>query len=386
MDVAKLRAEIPVLDTLTYMNTGWSGPPPRAVAQAVKARVDRELLEGPTSLPVQQAGREIQAQARQAAARLFNAAVEETLVTRNTTEGLNIVLSGLDWRAGDEIVTCNLEHGSVLAPSWMIGQRYGVQVKAAMLDPRDSKQTIVDKFEAACTDRTRLIFVSHVEYSTGLRMPAEELRDLAHARGARILLDGAQTGGHLALDLPASGFDFYSIPGQKWLLGYEGTGALYIRRELIPQVHPSHTGGRAIAPSATPGHFETHPDRMEKFMGGSASVPLQAGFVAAARFVEAAGVAEIEERDRQLAMRLKAQLAASPAVTVLSPDDPELSSGLVSFSVAGRDPQAVVEQLWENHRIVVRRVQYPAGIRASLHFFNTEDEVDQLASAIQSLP
>ena len=246
MDVQKLRDEIPVLANLTYLNTGWSGPPPRRVAQALKDRINLELNEGPTTPPVQESGREVQAQARQAAARLFNADPEAVMVTRNTTEGLNIVLSGLDWQEGDEIITCNLEHGSVLITGLVTGKRHGVTVRVVDLDPHDSRETILGKFEAAFTSRTRLLFVSHVEYSTGLRMPAAELTRLAHDRGAQIMLDGAQTGGHIQLDMAAAGFDFYSIPGQKWLLGYEGVGALYIRRELIERVHPAHSGGRAV--------------------------------------------------------------------------------------------------------------------------------------------
>ena len=389
MDVQKLRDEIPVLANLTYLNTGWSGPPPRRVAQALKDRVDLELEEGPTSLPVQESGRATQAQARQAAARLFNADPEAVMVTRNTTEGLNIVLSGLDWQKGDEIITCNLEHGSVLITSLVTGERHGVQVRVVDLDPHDSRETILGKFEAAFTSRTRLLFVSHVEYSTGLRMPAAELTRLAHDRGAQIMLDGAQTGGHIHLDMAAEGFDFYSIPGQKWVLGYEGVGALYIRRELIERVHPAHSGGRAVL------HPEDHRvdydnvqfnvADMEKFHGGSSSVPLQAAFREAVSFIEEIGVQEIEERNLQLAARLKRQLSDIPAVQVYSPMEPDLSSGLVSFALSGWEPAAAVERLWNDHRIVVRQVGYPPGIRASLHFFNTEDEVDQLAQAVKGL-
>ena len=100
MDVQKLRDEIPVLTNLTYMNTGWSGPPPRAAAEAMQARVSLEAEQGPTTPGVYESGREVQEEARRAAARLLGADVDETLVTRNTTEGLNIVLSGLDWKEG----------------------------------------------------------------------------------------------------------------------------------------------------------------------------------------------------------------------------------------------------------------------------------------------
>ena len=388
MDIQKLRDEIPVLQNLTYMNTGWSGPPPRAAAEAMQARVALEAEQGPTTPGVYESGREIQEEARRAAARLLGADVDETLVTRNTTEGLNIVLSGLDWKEGDEILTCNLEHGSVLAPSWHIAHRYGANVRVLDIDPRDSHDAIVSKFEAALTDRTRLIFVSHIEYSTGLRMPAAQLSRIAHDRGAEIMLDGAQTGGHIALDAHGDGFDYYSIPGQKWVLGYEGVGALYIRRELIDHVHPAHTGGRGVIQEGEPGEpgsYRLNTSSMDKYLGGSGSVPLQAAFVEAAKFIESVGVAEIEARNVSLANRFKAQLAEISDVSVLSPMNDAQSAGLVSFQVAGQSADSVVARIWQDHRIVVRQVHYPESIRASLHFFNTEEEVDTLARAVAEL-
>ena len=388
MDVQKLRDEIPVLRNLTYMNTGWSGPPPRRAAEAMQQRVALEMEQGPTTPGVYESGREIQEEARRAAARLLGADVDETLVTRNTTEGLNIVLSGLEWKEGDEIVTCNLEHGSVLSPSWHIAHRYGATVRVLNIDPHDSHDAIVGKFESALNERTRLIFVSHIEYSTGLRMPAAELCRLAHTNGAEIMLDGAQTGGQIALDVHRDGFDYYSIPGQKWALGYEGVGALYIRRELIEQVHPAHTGGRAVVQEGEPGEpgsYRLNSSSMDKFLGGSGSVPLQAAFVEAARFIESVGVAEIEARNVSLAARFKAQLAEIPAVSVLSPMNDAASAGLVSFAVAGQSADSAVARIWQDHRIVVRQVHYPEAIRASLHFFNTEEEVDRLAGVVAEL-
>ena len=233
MDVENIRSQIPVLAHTAYLNTGWSGPPPTRVARAMKERIDQELEQGPIMPEVLAAGREIQTQAREAAARMLNASVEEVLVTRNTTEGLNIVLSGLDWNQGDEIIICDMEHGSVIAPAQLIGQRYGVAVKVVDLEMFDSSEVILTKIEAAFTPKTRMVFVSHILYATGRRMPAEDLRILTKDKGVLLMLDGAQTGGHIDLDMPRSGFDFYSIPGQKWILGYEGSGALFIRQEHL---------------------------------------------------------------------------------------------------------------------------------------------------------
>ena len=385
MDVDRIRSQIPVLAHTAYMNTGWSGPPPRRVAQAMKDRIDLELEQGPIMPDVLEAGREIQAQTREAAARIFNATVDEVLVTRNTTEGLNIVLSGLDWKQGDEIIICDMEHGSVIAPAQLIGQRYGVAVKVVDLEIHDSSEMIVTKIESAFTPKTRMVFMSHILYATGRRMPADEIGRLTKDRGILLMLDGAQTGGHIELDMARSPFDFYSIPGQKWLLGYEGSGALFIRREHLERIHPAHTGGRGIARPAEAHNFQPEPGTMEKFLGGSVSVPVQAAFLEATRFIEETGIQNIEARNLDLAGSAKAKLSEIPGVTVLSPSERRDSSGLITFAVADLEPVPVVERLWENHKIVVRQVGYPAGIRASLHFFNTEKEVELLVDGVREL-
>ncbi len=385
MDIDKIRSQIPVLAHTAYMNTGWSGPAPRRVAQAMKDRIDLELEQGTTTSGVYEAGKEIQEQAQAAAARIFNASIDEVMVTRNTTEGLNIVLSGLDWQQGDEIIICDMEHGSVIAPAQLIGQRYGVSVKLVDLQVHDSNETIVAKIVAAFTPKTRMVFISHILYATGRRMPAEEIRRATKDRGILMMLDGAQTGGHIELDMARSGFDFYSIPGQKWLLGYEGSGALYIRREHLERIHPAHTGGRGIARPANAHNFQPVADSMEKFLGGSVSVPVQAAFLEATKFIEEAGIDNIETRNLDLAESAKAKLSEVPGVTVLSPSERRDSSGLVTFAVEGQTPISVVERLWEDHKIVVRQVGHPAGVRVSLHFFNTEEEVELLVGGVREL-
>ena len=385
MDIDKIRSQIPVLAHTAYMNTGWSGPAPRRVAQAMKDRIDLELEQGTTTSGVYEAGKEIQEQAQAAVARIFNASIDEVMVTRNTTEGLNIVLSGLNWQQGDEIIICDMEHGSVIAPAQLIGQRYGVAVKVVDLEVHDSSETIATKIVAAFTPKTRMVFISHILYATGRRMPAEEIRRATKDRGILMMLDGAQTGGHIELDMARSGFDFYSIPGQKWLLGYEGSGALYIRREHLERIHPAHTGGRAIARPANAHNFQPVADSMEKFLGGSVSVPVQAAFLEATKFIEEAGIYNIETRNLDLAESAKAKLSEVAGVTVLSPSERRDSSGLVTFAVEGQTPISVVERLWEDHKIVVRQVGHPAGVRASLHFFNTEEEVELLVGGVREL-
>ena len=383
MDVQAIRQQIPVCQHLTYVNTGWSGPSPRSVVDAIKARLDWEMEDGPTTPDVQQRGREVQQEARQAVAGLLNASPEEICLTKNTTEGLNHVMNGLTWADGDEIVTCSLEHGSVLIPSHFQG--FGVNVKVLTFASNEPRSSILDQIQGALTDKTRLVFLSHIEYSSGLRMPIKEIRAMTRDRGILLLLDGAQTAGHITLDMKDLDCDFYSIPGQKWLLGPEGVGALYVRQDMISGLKPTHVSGRAVVSDHNPYGITTVNDSMDKFLLSSTSVAIQTGMLEAIKFVQEVGVDQIEARDLDLADACKSALQEVPGVTVQSPMAREDSSGLVTFSIDGLEPPEAVSRLWERHQIVCRQVAVPSCIRLSLHFFNTEEEVNQIVDAVAHL-
>ena len=385
MDLQAIRRQIPATSKTLYLNTGWSGPSPRVVMDRVEEWLEYENAEGPTSPPVQERHRELLAQARRAMAGLINASPEELSMTSNTTEGLNIVINGIDWRQGDEIVTCNLEHPSVLIPSYFQQQRHGVKVKVVELSPTDGVEAILERFAQAMTPRTRLLFVSHIQFSCGLRLPARELADMAHGRDAWLLLDGAQGAGHVALDMRRLDCDFYSFPGHKWLLGPDGVGGLYVRRDLIPALQPWKVGGRATQEFDRQGGLVPRTDAIEKFELTTVSTPLWAGLVAAVEFHQEAGSEAIEKRAMALAARAAQRLAEIPGVTLTSPSDPDTRSGLVTFSVAEKEPKAVVEYLWQRGGVVARSVQWPPGIRFSTAFFVSEEEIDRAAALVGEL-
>ena len=385
MDVEAIRQQIPVCQKLTYVNTGWSGPSPRSVVDAIKERLDWEMEEGPTTPDVQQRGRQVQQETREAVAVLLNADPKEICLTKNTTEGLNHVMNGLTWQDGDEIVTCSLEHGSVLIPSHFQGLRHGVNVRVLTFAPDEPRDSILQKIEDSLTPRTRLVFLSHIEYSSGLRMPAKEIRRITRDRGVMLLWDGAQTAGHIALDMKDLDCDFYSIPGQKWLLGPEGVGALYVREDRIEELKPTQVSGRAVVSDHNPYAIEEVTGTMDKFLLSSTSVALQTGMLEAIKFAQNVGVNEIETRDVELATNFKNVLQEVSGVRVQSPMAPEDSSGLVTFSIDGLEPPEAVSRLWERHRIVCRQVAFPPCVRVSLHFFNTQQEVDRIVDAVAGL-
>lgn len=384
MDVTELRSRIPACAETIYMNTGWSGPSPTSVVDAVKERLELEARMGPTTPPVIEAGRQVQNDAREAFAGLLNVSPQEITLTQNTTEGLNIVVNGLAWQPGDEVITFSLEHSSVLIPAYFLA-RHGVEVKVLPLAANEEPESILAKVDAAITDRTRLLFFSHIQYTSGLRMPAEGLREVTRRRGVQMLLDGAQTAGHIALDLAALGCEYYSIPGHKWLLGPDGVGALYIREDLIPQVEPTKVSGRAAPSHDDRGSFEPETESIRKFELTTTSVPLWAGLVEAVRFHREVGSAEVEARTVELASRAKAALSDIPGVSIHSPLEGPGCTGLVAFSLRGWEPADVTRTLWEEGQVVSRSVRELGAVRLSLDFFNTEDEVAMVTAAVRSL-
>lgn len=387
MDVHALRQEIPATARTVYMNTGWSGPSPRAVLEAVREVLEQEAQEGPTAPPVMARRNAIVSKAREVAARFIGATPEELVLTDNTTHGLNLVLGGLRWRRGDEVVTATVEHGSLLVPLLYLRRRVGVRVRAVPIGPQDSAEEIVERVGAAFTARTRLLAISHIQYTTGQLMPLRELHELAHARGARVLVDGAQSAGHVPVDVRALDADYYAWPAHKWVLGPDGVGALYVRRELLEELEPAFTSGSAAQSySHEAKRLVARRDTPRKFELTTASTALRAGFVAALEFLERVGQEAIWERNRALGAKARARLSAVPGVRVVSPLEGPLTTGLVAFRVEGVAPQRLVGRLWQEGRIVARSVRYPEpAVRLSLDFFNTEEEVEQVGALVQDL-
>ncbi len=370
---------------MTYLNTGWSGPTPTYVVEAIEQRLEYESYNGPTTTDVLESGASIRTRAKAAVAKLFNATSEEVLLTENTTEGLNVVINGLRFDRGDEVIVCDLEHPSVLLPAYNLRANHDVTVKIVCPKPNVTAEEVADMYGAAMSTRTRLVFFSHVQYSSGLRMPVAQIAERAHKFGAQVLVDGAQGPGHIALDMGALGVDFYSSPGQKWLLGPDQTGALFIRRDWVPELQPSRIGYAFAESWDLKGGFVPARDDIDKFMVSTTSMPLRAGYLAAVERVLELGPGEIEARQLSLAARLKTALSGAPGVRVLSPLEGPECSGLTTFSVDGVDNEVVASRLWADDTILVRAISHPQAVRASTSFFNTEDEVDALADAVRGL-
>ncbi len=219
MTFDEARAQFPVLDRVAYLNAGSMGPLARATVEAIVARQERDLEQGRGGRPFLDEMLALRQRVRAGLARTIAVPAENVALTASTTEGCNIVVSGLRLRPEDEVVTTDTEHFGLIGPLHASGARVRV-ARVRELPPERALETIL----AEVGPRTRLLALSHVSWQSGNLLPVEELQE---ETGLPVLVDGAQSAGAIAVD--AKRFDFYTVSGQKWLCGPDSTGALYVR-------------------------------------------------------------------------------------------------------------------------------------------------------------
>ncbi len=362
-----------------YLNSGGSGPPSRETISVMRELDD--LCSGPAYLEgvgLYAHQRDAYARARTAAARLIGAGPDDVALTLNTSHGMNLGVFSLDWNEGDEVITSRSEHPGCLVPLHAIQERYGVSVK--LVEP----PITVEKVEAAVSPRTRLVSVSHVDWTTGEILPLQEISALAREHGALTLVDGAQSVGNIPVNVPATGVDMYAFTGHKWMLGPEGMGGLYVRHDL--DTASTSLGYASLSDStafkAEGGYDEHVHEGARRFEASTMSPVLAAGFAAAATAVHERGERGLEGI-RHRADLLTGLLSGLPRVTLRSPRPARC--GLVSFEVEGVAAKEVAERLLEK-RFVVRYVPEPRPyVRASTHLFNAGEGIEALAKAVVRL-
>jgi L-cysteine/cystine lyase len=382
MSFAELRESIRATRDVIYMNTGFTGPSPQPVLDRIREVLEREASVGPASPDGLQFTRGLAGEAQVAVAGLLNASPEEILLTHGTTEGVHVVTYGMKWGPGDELVTCSLEHNALANATAVLEERYGVAVNRVLTPPDASMQQLLDLFSAAITPKTRVVAISHVQYTCGLKLPVPEITEMAHRVGALVLIDGAQTGGTIDLDVHKLGIDFYAISGQKWLLGPNATGALYVNRDHFRTIDPLFQTHEIADKRAQRAETDVLANPLGRFRLTSHNPPLLGGFAEAVKLMRAVGLEQVEKQSFAIAGRLRAGLRSLEGVSLTGPTDPGSQCGLVSVAVDGWEPATLVEDLWTKHHISVRAVNNPPAIRFSCAVFNTEDEVDGVLEAL----
>jgi L-cysteine/cystine lyase len=378
--IALIRESMPAVQNRVYLNTGTAGPLSTLTIEKMNQANALELEAGRAELSGFKLLMETVDELRAALARLVKASPAEIALTHHTTEGINIVVHGLTWQPGDEVVTTTSEHEGGLLPVYVLQQRYGVMVKVIDISPED----VVAQLEAAITPRTRLLVFSHVTWNTGARLPLADIVAMAHRRHVLTLVDGAQSAGAISLDLAASGVDFYALPGQKWLCGPEGTGALYVGKDRLSLIAPTFVGYSTLEDVNAydfTGHFLPARDSARRYEVGTIYRPGIYGMRANLNWLEeTVGWEWIYNRIEHLAEYARTALQALPGVTILTPPGPQ--AGLVTFNVKGLDPARMMAKLAEAG-IILRFIRHPYALRISTGFYNTETDIDRLVSTLR---
>jgi L-cysteine/cystine lyase len=347
------RAQFPVLERYAYLQAGSVGPLARGTIDAVRGEEETGLREGRGSHARFMRLLELREELRADVAALVGVGAEHVALTASTTDGCNIVLAGLELGPEDEVVTTTDEHFGLLGPL----HASGVRVVVADPDP--------DRLVAAVTPRTRLIAISHVVWTTGAVLPVHELRS---STGLPLLVDGAQSVGAMPVD--ATGLDYYTISGQKWLCGPEGTGALVVADPDALRVgHPSYLSqdgyeqDGAFEPKAGAARFDPN-----LVPGG-----LTAGLQAAIRAIPDWAY----ERAAEMAERFRARLRES-GCDVVAPDD---RATLVSWRVPAVESERVVAAL-ADAGVIVRDLPGRGLVRASVGWWTSDGDLERLVAAL----
>lgn len=378
-----LREHFPVTQNWIYMNTGASGPCPDVALLAIDQWHQFASREGPFSPQVFEKGEEILEKTRQHFASLLQTQPDQIALTHNTTEGINLILTSFPFQPEDEVLTTDLEHDSVLLPVFH-GSRQG-RFQHRLLRLQEG-QSPLKALQENLGPRTRLFVVSHIAFCNGWRFPLKEMIQLCHSAGVSVLVDGAQSIGQIPIDVKDLEADFYTVPGHKWLMGPDGTGALYLSSSWLEELQPLWVGWASHSGASLDGTYRLKPDARH-FELATMDVSVFAGLSAGIELMASVGWEALYRQILEKADLLRQYLSQRPEVEVVTPPKEYQRTGLVAFNLKGVPAPKVVQELYTRYKIIVRSVGgcWPSVIRASVNFFQSVEEIEQLVEALERI-
>lgn len=372
-----VRQQFPLANGLVYLNAANICPASRLVLDRYTYFL-RDFHSDP-SFQNREKFKPLYEQVRTKLGAMLGASADEIAITRNTSEGSNIIVEGLDLQRGDEVIITDHNHPSN-NDAWKVrARRHGLEIKSIPVSiPARSKDDLIQGFQKAITARTKVVAFTHVTATTGIQYPAREIAELAHRRGAWVHLDGAQSFGVLKVNLHDLGCDSYSGSAHKWMMGPLEAGVLFVRADRISGIWPS---------IVTAGWSEDLKGARKFENLGQRDDPRVVAFEAAVDFYNLVGPDRIESRTRQLATKLKQRLAEVPNLRLKTNMESQLSAGVVKFQLTNRETKAAYDQIWQRHRIAMAIT--PAGdsegLRLSPHIYNVEDDLERAVKAVREI-
>lgn len=397
LDIARLREQFPVLNQqvngrdLVYLDNAATSQKPRAVINALVdyyTGYNANIHRGIHTLA--EKATKAYEQTRETARQFINAATtEEIIFTRGVTEGINLVASSyakVFLTKGDEIIISGLEHHSNIVPWQLACEATGASIK--VIPVKDNGTLDIEAYKALLSNKTKLVAVNHASNSLGTINPVKEIIDLAHEVGAVVLIDGAQSGAHLPIDVQQLDCDFYCLSAHK-MYGPTGTGILYGKKALLEKMPPYHGGGEMIKEVS----FEktTYNDLPYKFEAGTPNIADVVAFHYAMTFILETGREVMAAHEHDLLVYATERISRLKGVKIYGTGAEKLS--VVSFTVEGIHPFDIGQML-DARGIAVRtghhctqplmdRFKIEGTVRASFAVYNTRKEVDQLVEALE---
>lgn len=400
------RQQFPALINKTYFNYGGQGPLSQSALHAIMTSYERIQQRGPFSQEINAWIQEEINFTKNVIASELKVPSQTITLTEDVTVGCNIPLWGINWHQGDHIILSDCEHPGIIAALGELQRRFSLEVSVFPLLKTLNEGDPVAILADYLRPKTRLVVLSHILWNTGQVLPLKRFVDLCHNppflnsnQGSenqtnspksqenqphyskiRVLVDAAQSVGVLPLDLIDLGVDFYAFTGHKWWCGAEGLGALYISQDALTEVHPTFIGWRGIMMDSQGNPTGWKPDGRRYEIATSAT-PLYGALRESLNLHNSWG--NVEERYTEicrLSQYLWGRLSEIPGVKCLKNLPPE--SGLVSFQLTNHPHHADVVSLLEKKGIFIRTILHPDCIRACVHYFSLESEIDRLVDEI----
>jgi cysteine desulfurase/selenocysteine lyase len=393
-----VRADFPLTKKKIYMNNGSIAPTPLSTIKAITDTFLKYSIEGPDSHPVNEFITSLTKELRNRIADLINCESEEIIFTQSTTEGINYVRNGINWEKGDSVVIRGgtHEHYANYLPWLQLSKDKGVSLidlpinSTGNFDITDLENPgrIVKGINKGKKKKTapKLITLSHALYNNGAIMPVEEVGRIAKANDTLFCIDAAQTVGSIEVDVKRIGCDFMAFPAFKWLCGPLGLGVLYCDKKAAEVLRPQSIGSESATLSSDQKTL-AYVDPPAKFQTGFRNFPALAGLEASVRYLLRLGMNNIRRKNMKVANALRSELVRLNDVKLYGPEDENIRTSIVSFSSANKEAKTIVDKLGENEIIYAER-DVGGGkkaVRASPHFFNTEEESIRSFEQIKSI-
>ncbi|MGA2162427.1 MAG: cysteine desulfurase [Methanoregula sp.] len=385
-----IRADFPLLSKVCYLDSAATSLSPEPVLEAMLA-YEHDFRAN--------SGRGVHRLAQQASQKYRDAHVKvrkfihadegELVFTRNSTEAINMVASGLPWQKGDQVITTLLEHHSNLLPWMRLRDRQGIDL--GLITPSTDGTLDPAALEAIISRKTRLVAVTQTSNVLGNVVPIREFAGICQDYGALLLVDGSQSVPHIPVNVEHLGCDFLCFSGHK-MLGPTGTGVLYMKKSGL---EPLLVGGGSVEQVTASGYTLT--EGYERYEAGTPNIAGAIGLARAVEYLETLGMDDIRHHEQQLTRRIIDDLTGIEKVQVFGPGSEGDRIGVISFAIKGLNPHDVAIMLDGEANIMVRsghhccmplmdHLNLPEGtVRASLHCYNTPEDADLFVDSVRKI-